>query len=280
MANQQLDDYLVQQILSRFILPFDKWPAYQLGIIDRNGKVLKKKSQLRTQTEKNAWGYLDILCCNLRKILMDYPTTRVKFSQLNTIQTAPLPNTIGGPVTIPLASLASSFFLLKDSVDPENIMQLRKKLNEFLDEEFYIHDNGKYVEIRVDDGNNPAVGAARIVKGNKPYADFVRVDKEYRGRGIANQMYDRIEKLLGQKLVPSHTQSSDSKRLWARRNGLKEDAAVNSAGGGAIAGIGVSAASGSPPNFAEPPMRRKTTASRLLSRIKQGRRGWDSFWRR
>jgi len=196
MANPQLDDYLVQQILSRFILPFDKWPAYQMGIIDRNGKVLKKRAQLKTQAEKNAWTLLDILCCNLRKILSSYPTTMMKFAQLNTIQTANIPTTIGQPPTIPLASLASTFFLLKDHVeDPENIMELRKELNRILDE-------------------------------------------------------------------------------------LTEDAAANSSGGGAVAGIGVAAAGGSPSNFAEPSMRRKTTASRLVSRIMQNRKGGDSFWRR
>jgi hypothetical protein len=44
MRNQQLDDFMVQQIISRLIMPFNQWEAYQYGIIDDKGKVLKQKN--------------------------------------------------------------------------------------------------------------------------------------------------------------------------------------------------------------------------------------------
>ena len=113
MKNQQLDDYMVQQIISRLILPFEYWDAYKFGIIDKKGKVLRKKNTLKTQQEKDSWGNLDILCCNLKKILMSYPTTQMKLAQLNIIQHANIPTVIGQPPTYPL-SLLKNFFLLKE----------------------------------------------------------------------------------------------------------------------------------------------------------------------
>lgn len=245
MRNQQLDDFMVQQIISRLIMPFHQWDAYQYGIIDEMGKVLKKKNQLKTEKERNSWTNIDILCCNLKKILNSYPTTQMKMSQLNNIQNAKLPTVIGQPPTYPM-SLLQNFFLLK--------------------EEYVVKDHGKFVTVDVHDRekNNPYVGAASFIKGknNKaggPHAERVYVEKEYQRRGIATQMYDRAEKAIGEPLVPSHTQSRDAQAFWKRRL-QKEEAPANSAGGGGIAGIGVGS-----PQFAEPPVRKKT-AHRLFRR--------------
>ena len=42
--NPMMDMFLTYQFLKRINVPFEKWDAYKLGIIDKNGKVLKKKS--------------------------------------------------------------------------------------------------------------------------------------------------------------------------------------------------------------------------------------------
>lgn len=72
-TNEYIDLFLVQQFLKRVILPFDKWPAYQLGIIDDKGKVLRQRSSLKTREERQAWGYYDIVVANLKKILAKVP---------------------------------------------------------------------------------------------------------------------------------------------------------------------------------------------------------------
>ena len=71
--NPMVDMFLTYQFLKRIVVPFEKWDAYKLGIIDKNGKVLKKKSTLKTAQEKAAWGYFDILTTNLKKILAKVP---------------------------------------------------------------------------------------------------------------------------------------------------------------------------------------------------------------
>ena len=71
--NPLVDMFLTYQFLKRIVVPFEKWDAYKLGIIDKQGKVLKKKKQLKTDNEKAAWGYFDILTANLKKLLAKIP---------------------------------------------------------------------------------------------------------------------------------------------------------------------------------------------------------------
>jgi len=71
--NPMVDMFLTYQFLKRINVPFEKWDAYKLGIIDKNGKVLKKKRDLDNDNEKAAWGYFDILTANLKKILSKFP---------------------------------------------------------------------------------------------------------------------------------------------------------------------------------------------------------------
>jgi hypothetical protein len=71
--NPLVDMFLTYQFLKRIVIPFEKWDAYKLGIIDKQGKVLKKKKHLETDAEKAAWGYFDILTANLKKLLAKIP---------------------------------------------------------------------------------------------------------------------------------------------------------------------------------------------------------------
>lgn len=68
-----VDLFLVYQFIVRLITPFNEWDAYKLGIIDQNGKVLRKRTSLSTPEEKKAWGYFDILAANLKKLLAKFP---------------------------------------------------------------------------------------------------------------------------------------------------------------------------------------------------------------
>lgn len=68
-----VDLFLVYQFIVRLITPFNEWDAYKLGIIDQNGKVLRKRATLSKPEEKKAWGYFDILAANLKKLLAKFP---------------------------------------------------------------------------------------------------------------------------------------------------------------------------------------------------------------
>jgi hypothetical protein len=68
-----VDIYLVYSFLRRLATPFDKWDAFRLGIIDKDGNILRKQKDLRTSDERKAFGYFDILVLNIKKLLGKLP---------------------------------------------------------------------------------------------------------------------------------------------------------------------------------------------------------------
>lgn len=67
------DLYVVYQLVKRLTTPFTQTDAYKLGIISDKGKVLKRKESLKTEAEKDAWTWLDILVNNLKRMLAKVP---------------------------------------------------------------------------------------------------------------------------------------------------------------------------------------------------------------
>ena len=46
--------YFVYQFLKKLVTPFNKTKAFELGIVDENGKILKRRRDLETKEEKEA----------------------------------------------------------------------------------------------------------------------------------------------------------------------------------------------------------------------------------
>ena len=46
--------YFVYQFLKKLVTPFEKTKAFELGIIDEKGKILKRRRDLETSEEKDA----------------------------------------------------------------------------------------------------------------------------------------------------------------------------------------------------------------------------------
>ena len=66
------DLILIYQFIKRLSTPFEEQEAYKLGIIDEKGNRIKSK-KLVTKEEKNAYGYLDKLVFNLKKLIEKIP---------------------------------------------------------------------------------------------------------------------------------------------------------------------------------------------------------------
>lgn len=73
MASRIVDNLLAFRILSLLVKPFRETDAFKLGIVDENGKILKKASELQTTDERDAYNYLTRLVFNLKRILMKLP---------------------------------------------------------------------------------------------------------------------------------------------------------------------------------------------------------------
>lgn len=68
-----VDLFLVYQFVKRLATPFEKWDAYELGIIDKDGNRLKKIKDFRTVKERQAFGRFDLLVLKLKKLLEKVP---------------------------------------------------------------------------------------------------------------------------------------------------------------------------------------------------------------
>lgn len=80
MSSKLFDVVYTYQFVKRLATPFTEWDAFKLGIIDENGKVLRKRQTLKTIKEKEAWGYFDRLVANLKKLLEKIPGGKSKIA--------------------------------------------------------------------------------------------------------------------------------------------------------------------------------------------------------
>jgi len=72
--------YIVYSIIKKLVTPFDQTDAYKLGIIDKNGKVLRPRRTLKTFQEKQAYTVLDTLVFKLKRMLEQIPGGRSKLA--------------------------------------------------------------------------------------------------------------------------------------------------------------------------------------------------------
>ncbi len=72
--------YFVYQFLKKLVTPFEKTEAFKLGIIDKDGKILKKRRDLKTDEEKKAYNLSDTLVWNLKKIMGKIPFGKSKLA--------------------------------------------------------------------------------------------------------------------------------------------------------------------------------------------------------
>ena len=91
-----IDNLIAYRILSMMVTNFEDTAAYKLGIIDKNGKNLKRTSTLKTTEEKEAYTYLNRLVFNMKKIV----------------------NKIGGESK--LKSLVAALWLVKEHYENKN----------------------------------------------------------------------------------------------------------------------------------------------------------------
>lgn len=102
--------YFVYSFLKRLVTPFNKTKAFELGIIDENGKVLRRKSQLKTEEERDAYTLSDRLVWNLKRLIEKIPLGKTR-----------------------LASFAAALYLLKEQNNPDILMDEDKLEQLFMD---------------------------------------------------------------------------------------------------------------------------------------------------
>ena len=104
-----VDNIIAFKILYMLVTPFDKTDAFKLGIIDKDGVILKKFKELKTSQEKDAYTMLHRLVFSLKRLLGKVP---------------------GGKSN--LASLVGAYWLVKESYT-NNTKPTQQSLNDLID---------------------------------------------------------------------------------------------------------------------------------------------------
>lgn len=76
IEGKTVDISTLSMFLQKLVTPFENTDAFRLGIIDKNGNVLKHRKNLKTFREKEAYTEFDTLVFNLKKFLNKFPAGR------------------------------------------------------------------------------------------------------------------------------------------------------------------------------------------------------------
>ena len=159
MANVA-DTYMIYQVLKRLTTPFEETKAFELGLIDKNGKLLKKA---KTTEEKKAYTYFDRFIFNMKRLLHRFGL-KSKFQ-----------------------SYAAALFLLREAKEgyfPTD----QEMLKGVLENEKYLRENyNKNLSMLREDAPANATGAAVAGTGD---------DKvHWRARGVKSGIRGRKQKV-------------------------------------------------------------------------------------
>ena len=139
--------YFVYQFLKKLVTPFNKTKAFDLGIIDETGKILKRRRDLETSEEKDAYNLSDTLIWNIKKLMGKIPGGKSR-----------------------LASYAAALWLIKEQQDGYKITEEELELQFFdLFEKMYNNDLEfdsatlkKFEDILYEDSPTTAMGGGNI----------------------------------------------------------------------------------------------------------------------
>ena len=151
MASPAIDAFITFRFLKLLVTPFDKTEAYNLGIIDKRGKVLRKYKTLERIEERQAYTILHRLVFNIKKLIEKVP---------------------GGKSRV--ASYAAALFLIK-----EQVKEYQDSDGQLLEKELYkyLKDNDLVLE---DDGEikEEITFADKLLKGTYKLIQDVGVDED------------------------------------------------------------------------------------------------------
>ena len=145
--------YFVYQFLKKLVTPFEKTKAFELGIVDEKGKILKRRRDLEGEEEKSAYTLSDTLIWNIKKLMGKIPGGKSR-----------------------LASYAAALWLIKEQQDGYKITEEELELQFFdMFEKMYNNDLEfdsatlkKFEDILYEDSPTTAMGGGNLATRGIP----------------------------------------------------------------------------------------------------------------
>ena len=72
--------YFIYKFLRILTTPWENTDAFKLGIIDKNGGILRKKRTLKTLEEKEAYTMMDRLVWKLKRLMEKIPFGKTRLA--------------------------------------------------------------------------------------------------------------------------------------------------------------------------------------------------------
>jgi hypothetical protein len=182
--SRAIDLFVTYRFLKLLVTPWKKQEAYKLGIIDANGKSLKKSRDLGLEAEREAFTLLHRLVFNCKRILSKIPFVR---SQLGTY--------------------AAALFLLKEHYNIENLPEA--EVTKYLLEHKLINLNDNISEEVIGFGNMLPAGEYKLK--DQVTADDDEIDAQSGDIVSALEDTPPSDRILGVDIFPVIHQKSNKK---------------------------------------------------------------------
>jgi hypothetical protein len=182
--SRAVDLFVTYRFLKLLVTPWNKQEAFKLGIIDKNGKAIKKARDLSTEQERASFTLLHRLVFNCKRIMGKIPFVR---SQLGTYATA--------------------LFLLKEHYKIENLPE--GEVTKYLLENKLIDLNDKISEEVIGFGNMLPMGEYKLK--DQVTADDDEVDAQPGDIVTALEDTPPSDRILGVDIFPVIHQKSNKK---------------------------------------------------------------------
>ena len=80
MISGAMNLYFIYKFLRILTTPWEKTDAFKLGVIDENGKILKKKGKLKTTEEKESYTMMHRLVWKLKRLMEKVPFGKTRLA--------------------------------------------------------------------------------------------------------------------------------------------------------------------------------------------------------
>ena len=182
--SRAIDLFVTYRFLKLLVTPWKKQEAYKQGIIDKNGKAIKKARDLTTEAERESFTLLHRLVFNCKRIMQKIPFVR---SQLGTYATA--------------------LFLLKEHYKIEDLPE--GEITKYLLENKLIDLNDKISEEVIGFGNMLPMGEYKLK--DQVTADDDEIDAQKGDVVTALEDTPPSDRILGVDIFPVIHQKSNKK---------------------------------------------------------------------
>jgi len=182
--SRAVDLFVTYRFLKLLVTPWNKQEAFKLGIIDKNGKSLKKARDLGKEEERASYTLLHRLVFNCKRIMGKIPFIR---SQLGTY--------------------AAALFLLKEHYKIENLPEAQ--VTKYLLENKLIDLNDSISEEVIGFGNMLPMGEYKLK--DQVTADDDEIDAQLGDIVTALEDTPPSDRVLGVDIFPVIHQKSNKK---------------------------------------------------------------------